>query len=327
MTDGQIYCTEAEVIADLNLQGTDTSLYKHIQAASQYILQNVGEFIPIWESRTIYADTRLDDLWVDPLLSIDSLTVNDVTKSSDDWDLNPAGRHWRNGPYTRLYSEVIAWDETVISGSWGLFDLSESLVITGTQTTTSETTLNVTNGALVSPGMVIKIGAEHELITSWGSGSTITSLLNETLTASDEEIDIDTGTDVSESEVILIGTEDIFVRKVRSNTLIGSRGWNGTTKAAHAVNDVIKVYRTVNVTRGCNGTTAATHAAATINHVLVPYDVNYLCRQIASLMRMKAATGFTGRAGGGGDMGESWYVNEFPAMIKKVLDNYRIVRV
>jgi hypothetical protein len=325
MTDGQLYCTEAEVIADLGLLGADSTLYNRIQSASQYIVQNVGEFIPIWEARTVYGDTRQDNLWVDPLLSIDSMTVNDTAQSSDDWDYHPATKHWRNGPYTRLYSEFIAWDETVISGSWGLYNLSESTGLTVTQSD-SATTLNVTNGAKVSPGMVIKIGSEHELITGWGSGSAITSLLNETLTASDEEIDIDTGTDVNESEVIQIGTEDIYVRKVRSNTLVCARGWNGTTKSAHANDSVISVLRTVNVTRAVNGTAAATHASATAYRMLPPSDVNYLCRQMVALQRGKAATGFTGRMGGG-DMGESWYINDFPAVIAKVLDNYRIVRI
>jgi hypothetical protein len=325
MTDGQLYCTEAEVIADLGLIGTESTLYNRIQSASQYILQNAGEFIPIWEARTIYGDTRLDNLWVDPLLSIDTMTVNDVSQSSDDWDLHPSGRHWRNGPYTRLYSEVIAWDETVISGSWGLYNDSASLGITVTQSD-SAATLNVTNGAKISPGMVIKIGSEHELITGWGSGSTVDSLLNETLTASDEEITVDDGTDFNESEVIQISTEDIFIRKIRGNVLVTSRGYNGTTKAAHATGGAIAVLRTVNVTRAVNGTTAATHASATAYRMLPPHDVNYLCRQMVALERMKAATGFTGRMGGG-DMGESWYINDFPAVIAKVLDNYRIVRI
>jgi hypothetical protein len=327
MTDGQIYCTESEVIADLSLQGTESQLYGRIQTASQYILQNVGVFVPIWESRTYYGDTRLDDLQVEPLLSIDTLTVNDATQSSDDWDLNPPNKYWRNGPYTRLYSEVIAWDETVISGSWGLFNLSESIGINGTQSTTSETTITVANGAKLSPGMCIKLGSEQELAISTGSGTLCTSTVNETLTASDEEINITTGSEINEGEVIQIETEDIYVRKVRTNTLVCARGWNSTTKAAHASTTAIYVYRTYNVTRGVNGTTAATHSNMTINRVLVPADVNYLCRQMVALMRMKAATGFLGRMGGG-DGGEAWYVNELPeGVIKKISDNYRIIRI
>jgi hypothetical protein len=76
------------------------------------------------------------------------------------------------------------------------------------------------------------------------------------------------------------------------------------------------------VKRGVNGTTAAAHASAAAYQVVAPADVNYLCRQIASLMIKKAETGFVGRSGND-ELGTGFWVNEFPKnQIESVRSNY-----
>ncbi len=108
------------------------------------------------------------------------------------------------------------------------------------------------------------------------------------------------------------------------NVLVLDRGWNRTTRKAHLDDASISVFRTFTVERGVNGTTAAIHSNKSISRCMVPWDVNWLCRQIAGLMRMKAASGFAGKIGNA-DTGETFYQNEFPDLIKKIERNYRIV--
>jgi hypothetical protein len=50
------YCTLAELIVDLNLHGVknEAQIMRHILAASEHIDREVGQFIPSYETRTIY---------------------------------------------------------------------------------------------------------------------------------------------------------------------------------------------------------------------------------------------------------------------------------
>jgi hypothetical protein len=114
------------------------------------------------------------------------------------------------------------------------------------------------------------------------------------------------------------------ILKVNGNMLAVERGWNGTLAALHANDEGIGVYRTFTVVRGVNGTTAAAHTAKAVEQCVVPESVNYLCRQIAALMRMKALTGFTG-VSGNAEGGQGRYYSEFPPnQIKTVLAPFNV---
>jgi len=260
-------------------------------------------------------------LYVDPLLSISSVSNNSVTVT--DYDPFPVNRYWPNGPYTRLISESIDWDVVDIVGSWGKYSESVSVSTETVTQLVGDTTLVVADGANITPGMVLLVGSEQELTTGWGSTSAAVSQLNGAIDEAQEEIVVDNGAEFHEGEVIQLSTEDMFVRMIRANILVVARGWNGTTKASHLDNAAIAVCRTVNVTRGVNGTTAVAHNTAALQRYLVPQDVNWLCREMAGLMHKKAQSGFAGRVGNA-ETGESFYYNEFPGQIKEVARNYRI---
>jgi hypothetical protein len=85
------------------------------------------------------------------------------------------------------------------------------------------------------------------------------------------------------------------------------------------------VYRKLEVVRGVNGTTAATHLISTaISRYLVPADVLFLCKEIATLMAHKAETGYAGRTGNA-ELGQVFYNDAFPRYdIERVRDHYRI---
>jgi hypothetical protein len=318
--NAQVYCTEQELIDDLGLNGRETRLYDRILAASAFIAKRIGQFIPTSETRGFQGEGA-ESLYVDPLLAITSVSNNSTAVT--DYDAFPVNRYWTNGPYTRLISESIDWDVVDVAGSWGKYSESTSVSTETVTQLSGDTTLVLANGANASPGMVLLVGSEQELVTGWGAASAAVSQLNGAIDDAQEEIVVDNGAEFHEGEVIQLSTEDVFVRKIRTNTLVVARGWNGTTKASHLDNAAIAVCRTVNVTRGINGTTAVAHNTVALQRYLVPQDVNWLCREMAGLMHKKAQSGFAGRVGNA-ETGESFYYNEFPGQIKEVARNYRI---
>lgn len=320
----QVYCTLDQVVADLNLNGDEPGLFSRIQAASMYIYRQFGNFIPMTDARR-YGALLGGDLHVDPLLAVTSITNNGTPVIN--YDLLPFNRHWGNGPYTRIYQDG-AWheDDNQVIGWWGLYEEILDLGFKGTLTTAATSSLTVANGSLLSPGMVLLLGSEQVLVTGTGTLTPATSKLNGAIAASDEEIVVDNGAEFFVGEVLRIDTEDCCIRLKNTNLLVVARGWNGTTKAAHIDDSTISVYRTYSVSRGVNGTTAAAQSAVNVYWYLPPWDVNYLARQIAGLMRMKAAGGFAGKTGNA-ELGEVFYHNEFPEQVQKIKQNYRITRI
>jgi len=323
--NGQIYCTLEELIIDLGLNGIEPGLFKHIQTASRFINQRFGNFIPMLATRNFQGMGR--NLAVDPLLSVVSIYVGGVVLPDTDYELHPLNRHWNNGPYTRIYTEATHWDddENLISGLWGKWDQLESLGINATQLI-GAVTLTVSNGSILSIGRVIRVEDEQELIIGTSSPTALVSQLVGDITAADEQITIDNGTEVYEGEVIQISSEQIRIRMIVGNEIVVARGWNGTTKQAHLDNAALSVYRTYQVDRGINGTVPAAHADKAVSYYVPPEDVNWLARQIAGLMRMKAKSNFAGRVGNA-ETGETAYYNEFPGQIKDISKNYRIVSI
>ena len=347
MTD-RLYCTLAELIDDLELNGIaqaeeQTRALDRIQAASDWI-DRWGPFVPVTATRrfdgpsTSFASERGPSLFVDPLLAVTSL-VNDIqTLTASDYLLYPRSRHWENGPYTRIEldpdSTAAAWtrkrDGVVIVGQWGKYAeaVSTQTTLVNTTLTSSDTALQVSNGARVSPGMVLLIESEQVLMQGTGARSAATSLLAEAVDETETDIDVDNGAEFNLGEVIRLEAEDLRIRDIVGNTLQVRRGWNGTTPGAHANDSALSVYRTYTVKRGVNGTPAASHANGTaINRYLPPGDVNWLARQIAGLMVKKAQGGFAGK-NAVAELGEIFYHDEFPKKpVEDVLKKYRLTGI
>jgi len=70
-----------------------------------------------------------------------------------------------------------------------------------------------------------------------------------------------------------------------------------------------------------NGTVAAAHTSAAVSRFVIPEDVNWLCREVAGLMRMKAKVNFAAKSGNA-ELGEAFYFNEFPKQIETIKRNY-----
>lgn len=321
MKMAQVYCTEAELIADLGLNGRAPRLFDRIQAASRFINRRFGHFIPVTETRNHLLNGMT--LFTSPILSISEVKNNDAVVT--DYDAYPLERYWANGPYTRLEANSFAWEDVDITGRWGKYEETADLGIAATQLITAAT-LSVADGSLLSPGAVLLIDDEQELVIDYGPATAATSLLAGAVTASDEAITVDNGAEFYTGEVIQLSNEDCYIRAIRGNVLICGRGWNGTAKEAHANDLPISVYRTYVVNRAVNGTIAAAHTSAAVSRYVVPDDINWLCREIAGLMHKKAQSGFSGKVGNA-ELGETFYFNEFPSQIKEVARNYRIVQL
>ncbi len=332
----RVYCTLAELLDDLDEPGAlkEAAVMRYIRAASDYIDQKIGRFIPVTETRR-YDGNGLLEMFIDLCLAVTSLTLDATAITSTQYLLYPRSRHWENGPYNVLIidpdaTELSCWtaerDVVIIVGRWGLYEDTEATGATVSSQSSSETSLAASSGAAVSPGAVLLIESEQELVTATGDPSDSTANTNEAVDISEEEIDVTDGTKVYTGETIRVDYEQMLVIGIKGNTLMVRRGYNGTAKATHSTSTDVYVYRTFTVSRGVNGTTAAAHSSKAISRYMAPYDVNWLARQMAGLMWKKARSGFAGKVGNQ-ELGEVFYQNEFPEQIKQVRANYRIVRL
>jgi hypothetical protein len=344
MTDpvyAQLFCTAAELDDDLNLLGSVRAdvLMDKIAAASDYLQKQIGWFIPVTMTRYFNGLGRAF-LYLPPLLALTGSIVNDDdTLVSADFIYKPDGRHWANGPYTRLdidpdAANLSVWmneDEGItIPGRWGMYEETEdtgATVADTTQQSASQTTLKVSSGAKVSPGMVLLIGTEQEHVTGWNTPTAAVTTLGAAWDAQSSEVTL-AAASLNIGEVGRVGLEKFKVLDNNSTLYYAQRGWDKTRQASHSNGATVDVYRTVDVVRGVNGTTAAIHAnGAAISRYKAPSDINYLCRQIAALMLKKAQGGFAGKTGNE-DLGTVTYNNEFPMIaLKEIKKSYKIYRL
>lgn len=336
----QTYCTVDELIGDLGLSGDEAMLLSRIRAASKHILNVIGNFVPIHDTRT-FTPGPSQTISVFPLLDATSVTDYQTALAATAYRLSPQNRLWLNGPYwwiekvaaynQRVWPDIdpgLCWDvngQTVV-GKWGLYEELAALGVTATQLI-GATTLVVTDGSLLSPGMVLSIESEQELVTAGNGGpgsadgTVATSVEVGALLADDEVMNVTNGAEFKTGEVFRVDFEDFKIRKIAGNALLVTRGWNGTAKAAHANNAPIYIYRTFTVARAMNGTTAAAHTSAAVSKYVIPEDVNWLVREVAGLMRMKAKVNFAAKSGNA-ELGEAFYFNEFPKQIDVIRRNY-----
>ena len=333
---GQVYCTVQELLNDLEHEGLRNHgaqrVYDMILSASQWILNRFGNFIPRRETKYFDGESS-QELLVPALLSVSEILVGDDELASGDYILYPQNKLWVNGPYMRIKvhpdSDTVFYFPRIarsvsISGTWGLWEKSQSTGATVASQTESATTLVVDDASSISPGAILLIESEQELVTGIGAATDSATNTNEALDAEDNQVTVLDGTKVEIGEVIRVEFEQMLVRDISGNDLLVERGWNRTARVAHLTNLDVYVYRTFNVERGVNGTSAAAHTSKAVSRYTVPADVNYLCKQIAALMLKKADSGFAGKVGSV-ETGETFYFNEFPkAVIEQIQENYFI---
>lgn len=334
-----MFCSVADLLADAKAPGDETALYQAIQSASDYLQKEIGWFIPVTLTRNFHGRGR-QEMLIPPLLTVTSIVNDEDTLVAADYILQPEAGFWPNGPYGKLLVgtdpvNLSAWideeDGVTIVGKWGLYQLTKSTgaeVDDATQQSDSQTTLQVDNAGLISPGMVLLIGNEQELVTGWSTPIDSATDITEALTATGDVLTLGDATKVHIGEILRVGFEQMKVLDLNTTTneaYVG-RGWNKTAAVVHADNSDVYVYRTLTVERGVNGTTAAAHLInAAISRYVAPDDILFLVKEIATLMLNKAASGYQGRTGN--DQGVIFYNDAFPRQdIERVKQAYSLSR-
>jgi hypothetical protein len=338
MSIQQLFCSVADLVADMEKPGSDESrLLQAIREASDELQKEIGWFIPVTQT-TLLRGTGKQYLYpFPPVLSLTGSVVNADIPLVLDTDFSLLRQAWANGPYIGLElkygASARSWcdldpDSVEIPCRAGFYERLnpvDATVQDSTEQSSTQSTLKVSNGGKVSPGMTLRIDDEQQLVTGWGSPTESVTALNGAISATDDVITVDDGGLLNIGEVLRAGFEQVRIKDKRGHECFVDRGWNNTGQTAHSDNLTIDVYRTVTVERAVNGTSAATHSIDTeIYRYMVPDDILFLTKQIATLIINKARGGYAGKSGSG-ETGQVFYHDVFPRFeIERVKENYQL---
>lgn len=331
------YCTLDELVRDLELStANDDILERFIIPATQYVLREIGPFIPVYEQKLLQGSggTRMS---VPPLTTIVAISNDGVELSASDYQLGPSDRMWMYGPYIKIdcdldTSTVAVWDSArdgvQLTAAFSLWEQTAKTGATLAVTLDNDDeTLVASDGSKLSPGAVLLLDSEMLFVTGSDEPSAAVTSLAADCAAGDNVLTVASAASINIGEVIRVDFEDFKVLRKSGNRLNVVPGWNNTTKSAHTSSADVDVYRAFRVERAINGTSAGGHTSgAVIKRYKTPEDINYLTRQIAALMLKKSQTGYAGRSGNAD--GETFYNFEFPRdAIERIKRNYYIPRV
>lgn len=335
ITYAQIYCTVNDLLSD-NAQpvaGSVDRLLEEIESASRTIMQEIGVFIPVTDTLK-FKGACSPRLYLPPFLAITSISNDGTALLATDYITKPGERFWPNGPYNMLEVDPDAanlseWEEEAdaveITARWGLYEESK---LTGTTLAANQlitaTSLQVNNGAKLSPGAVLLIGSEQQHVTGYAAPTAVTQL-NGAVADTDETITVDNGALLNIGEIIRIGVSQYRIIDINGNLLYVQARWNNTNAADQLDDASVEVYRTFNVTRAVNGTTAAAHTSGdAVSRMVAPANIAKLCKKIAVLGIMQSATAYSGKSGNS-QTGETYYYENYPRWdIERMRDEYSI---
>jgi hypothetical protein len=166
---------------------------------------------------------------------------------------------------------------------------------------TTETDIDVTNGAVIGVGDLITVTDERMIVVERlmiTTGQTLQTPVG----ASNAEVvlAVTNGALYFVGETILLDAERMLIVDIAGNNLIVKRPWDGTVLAAHAGSTIYSP-RTLTVERGALGTTAAVHSTADAVRVQVwPGTVAQLGKAEAINTLLQSRAGW-GRTTGSGD--------------------------
>jgi hypothetical protein len=213
-------------------------------------------------------------LWLDSneLASITTLVAGGTTLTADQYFLRRSDDR-DEVPYDQVQISLSGSGSFSSGPSW-----QKAIVITGVYIgcpldedpagalaealDATETAVNVSNGAAVGVGSILRVDSERMLVTG-RQMLTTAQTLQTPLTASlgDETVAVTTGSAFNVGEVVLLDAERMYIVDIAGNNLIVKRKWDGSTLAAHT-GSTIFASRTLTVERGALGTTAAIHSDA-----------------------------------------------------------------
>lgn len=179
-------------------------------------------------------------------------------------------------------------------------DEDDAGTITADVTTSSATTISVSDGSTIGVGSILRIDSERMIVTrrSWvSSGQTLQAALS----ASDSAVGVSvtSGAAFAVGELLLVDAERMRVVDIAGNTLVVQRAQDGSPLATHA-GSTIYLSRSLTVERGALGTTAATHTSgATVELFVPPPLVTELSIAEATVGILQAGAGYARTIGSG----------------------------
>lgn len=246
-------------------------------------------------------------------LVVDGQTLTEFTHYYLDCEV-PAGAYTAirlintsNAAWTTLQRRIVPTG--VFGGSNGS---AAAGALAAAISTTSATTMTVTDASLIGVGDLVLIDSERIIVTEKAMVDTTVTVTG-TVTSSNAAttVPVSDGTKLHVGEQILIGSERMFIENITGNNLTVKRAVQASTLAAHAALDVVYAPRLCTVTRAAAGTTAATHlnaAALTRNNppglvseAALALTVNYL-EQGKSAYARTVGSGEAERAAPGGGL-------------------------
>ncbi|WP_084965262.1 hypothetical protein [Thermoactinospora rubra] len=248
-------------------------------------------------------------LWLDQheLISISTLTAGGTTIPASDYFLYPGD----GPPYNRLEidldsSAAFSSGDThqraiSIAGTWNYGDdTAPAGTLAAAVSTTTATTINVSDSSAVGVGDLIKVDSERMLVTG-KSMLTTGQTLQVDLAASNTAVTVvvTNGSAFNVDEVILLDSERMLIVDIAGNSLTVRRAWDGSNLATHS-GSTIYALRTLTVTRSAYGTTAATHSnAAAVSRQVYPPLVRDLAVGLALIELLGEQAGYARTAGSG----------------------------
>lgn len=302
------YCSREDVKAALDIKQTarnDSQIDRAIDSASRAIEGRLHrQFYPSYGTKYVdwpnFQYAYPWRVWLDQAEIADVTSVVPVVMTDTDVIPN-ANIFWGNPRYNPPFT-YLELDRST-SSSFGhkstpqrdititaLFGYSADTIDGGTLaaavSTTTATTITVSNGNLIGVGNQLLIGTERLLVTNRANvTSTQTQQTAGAGTASnaDNILAVTDGTKFFAGEVVTLDAERMLIVDVTGNNLTVKRAWDGTVLATHS-SATIYVNRLFTVVRGSQGTTAATHSQGdAISVHLVPALVRQLAIGLAEV--------------------------------------------
>jgi hypothetical protein len=167
-------------------------------------------------------------------------------------------------------------------------------VLAAAVASTTAATVDVSDGAAVGVGDLLRVGDERMVVVGRLMADTGQNLAADlAASAGAVSVTVADGSGFSVDEVVLVGAERMLVVDVAGNTLVVRRAWDGSVLASHSSGADVYAPRRVVVERGAAGTTAATHLVGTaVARHVPPGPVSALCVGLALAQVLGEQSGY-----------------------------------
>lgn len=304
------YATREDVKSALDFKESarnDGQIDRALEAASRGIEGLLHrKFYPMTATRYFAwpntSRSRSWRLWLDAdeVISVTTLSSGGTTISAPDFFLEPVNS---GPPYNRVEIDLASsasfnsgsthQRNIAITGVFGYTSNSEPAGLLAEALDSSETSVDVSDSALIGVGSIILVELERMLVT----GKTMVTAgqtLQTPMTAAQNNVTVavTTGSAFHVGETILLDSERMLIVDIAGNNLTVKRAWDGTVLATHS-GSTLYAPRTLSVVRGALGTTAATHADTTpVTRHVVPGLVRELALAEAINIIQGESSGF-----------------------------------